>query len=36
VPSQALLAAEVSKDILHQGPEAIRQVVPREAFSQLS
>ena len=35
-PSQALLAAEVSKDILHQGPEAIRQVVPREAFLQLS
>ena len=35
-PSQALLAAEVSKDIVHQGMEAIRQVVPREAFSQLS
>jgi protein required for attachment to host cells len=34
--SQALLAAEVAKDIMHQGPNAIRDVVPREAFSQLS
>jgi protein required for attachment to host cells len=34
--SQALLAAEVPKDILHQGPEAIRQTVPREAFAQLT
>jgi protein required for attachment to host cells len=34
--SQALLAAEVPKDIVHQGPEAIRQVVPREAFSSLN
>jgi protein required for attachment to host cells len=34
--SQALLAAEVAKDVMHQGPNAIREVVPREAFSQLS
>jgi protein required for attachment to host cells len=32
--SQALLAAEVPKDLLHRGAEAIREVVPREAFSQ--
>jgi protein required for attachment to host cells len=34
-PSQAMLAGEVSKDVVHHGPEAIRSVVPREAFSQL-
>jgi protein required for attachment to host cells len=34
-PSQAMLAGEVSKDVLHHGAEAIRNVVPREAFSQL-
>ncbi len=34
--SRALLAAEVPKDVVHQGPEAIREVVPREAFSQLA
>jgi protein required for attachment to host cells len=34
-PSQAMLAGEISKDVVHHGPEAIRNVVPREAFSQL-
>jgi len=33
--SQALLAGEVPKDIVHEGPEAIARVVPREAFLQL-
>jgi protein required for attachment to host cells len=31
--SQSLLAGEVPKDILHQGPEAIRKVVPVDVFS---
>jgi protein required for attachment to host cells len=35
-PARTLLAAEVAKDIVHQGPNAIREVVPREAFSQLN
>ena len=33
-PSQTLLAAEVAKDVVHQGPNAIRDVVPPEAFSE--
>lgn len=32
---QELLAAQVPKDLLHQGQEALREAVPREAFSQL-
>lgn len=32
VQSQSLLAGEVSKDILHQGPEVILKAVPPEAF----
>lgn len=35
-PSQTLVAAEVAKDVVHQGTDAIRNVVPREAFSQLN
>jgi protein required for attachment to host cells len=31
-PSQALLAAEIPKDILHQGPDAILNALPRETF----
>lgn len=34
-PAQALLAGEVSKDIVQLGPDAIRNAVPWEAFSQL-
>jgi protein required for attachment to host cells len=34
--SQALLTAEVAKDVVHQGPNAICEVVPPEAFSRLS
>jgi protein required for attachment to host cells len=34
--SQALLAASISKDILHQGPDAIREAVPSEVFSELN
>jgi protein required for attachment to host cells len=34
--SRSLLAAEVAKDVVHQGPNAICEVVPREAFSQIS
>jgi protein required for attachment to host cells len=34
-PAQAMLAGEISKDVVHQGQDAIRNVVPREAFSQL-
>lgn len=30
---QSLVAGEVAKDIVHQGPDAIRDVLPREAFS---
>jgi protein required for attachment to host cells len=33
--SQSLLAGEVSKDILHQGPDAIHKAVPWDVFSQL-
>lgn len=31
-PTQSMLAGEISKDILHQGPEVILKAVPIEAF----
>lgn len=34
-PAQSLIASEVPKNIVQQGPEAIRNLVPRRAFSQL-
>jgi len=32
VQSQSLLASEISKDLLHHGPEAVMNAVPRETF----
>jgi protein required for attachment to host cells len=32
--AQALVTAEVAKDVVHQGPNVLREVVPHEAFSQ--
>jgi hypothetical protein len=34
-PAQSMLAAEISKNLLHLGPEAIIEAVPREAFFRL-
>jgi protein required for attachment to host cells len=34
-PLQNVIAAEIPKDLLHSGADAIREAVPREAFSQL-
>jgi protein required for attachment to host cells len=34
-PTQALVASEVAKDLIQHGPDAIKEAVPREAFSQL-
>jgi protein required for attachment to host cells len=31
-PTQSLIAGEVAKDIIHQGPEVIMKAVPAEAF----
>jgi protein required for attachment to host cells len=33
-PSQSLLAEAISKDILHQGPDAILRVLPKDMFFQ--